>query len=230
MIAETVTYDNQHYGKITIPVNDNTIRPCVERGYLWEDYNVELFKKYITPGSVAIDCGAFVGMHSLKMSEYCKRVLAVELMPLHFQCLLDNIYQNDRGNIVPLNCCLTANGYGYDWLPGVDYHQKNNLGGTSLLMTRTSHQVEARSLDQIGKAFTDPVSFIKIDVEGNEEHTLNGARQLIAKHKPTILVEIWKHLLPAFKQTSIWTYLQEQGYTLSHHVNDDYLLTVNKDV
>jgi hypothetical protein len=37
----------------------------------------------------------------------------------------------------------------------------------------------------------DNVSFLKIDVEGNERNVLEGAFYTIKKNTPTILIEIW---------------------------------------
>jgi hypothetical protein len=43
-----------------------------------------------------------------------------------------------------------------------------------------------------------PVSFIKIDVEGHEIDLLLGAKEIIAKYKPIIEIEIWDIMYDKF--------------------------------
>jgi len=44
----------------------------------------------------------------------------------------------------------------------------------------------------------DPVAFIKIDVEDGEIEVLNGARRILATHRPTLLVEVQDHNISKF--------------------------------
>lgn len=226
MITEIQEHDHPDYGKLSLPIRDITIVPPVLKDKIWEEYNVEYVFKKIPKGTVAIDCGAFIGLHSIMMAKQDPSidVIAIEMMPFHYQCLLDNVYKSELNNILPVHCCLSDKIQGYTKLPDLDYGEKHNLGGTALYFPRSDKRVETRTLDQISQQFRKRVSFIKIDVEGNEIPTLEGARLLIATHRPLILIEIWKAKLEQFKKSIVYSYLQNLNYTLKHHVNDDYLL------
>ena len=53
------------------------------------------------------------------------------------------------------------------------------------------HQVKMLTLDDWQKSENlTKINFIKIDVEGNEMKTLEGAKQVIAKFRPTLMVEM----------------------------------------
>jgi hypothetical protein len=54
-----------------------------------------------------------------------------------------------------------------------------------------THQVENRTLNDFGPehAVTD-VRFIKVDVEGGEREVLDGAREIVARDRAVMLVEL----------------------------------------
>jgi len=60
------------------------------------------------------------------------------------------------------------------------------------------------------------LSFIKIDVEGNEYKTLNGAIKTIQRHKPIIYFECADVHLTNYTNTSadVYNFFIEQGYTV----------------
>jgi hypothetical protein len=57
--------------------------------------------------------------------------------------------------------------------------------------------------------YTGTPSVIKIDVEGHELKVLMGAKELITKHKPTILIELLPHIEDS---EHVRTLLKEMGY------------------
>jgi hypothetical protein len=68
-----------------------------------------------------------------------------------------------------------------------------------------TEKVEVIKLDDwVKKAFTK-LDFIKIDVEGNEMKTLNGAKETIQKFQPTLMVEMEQR----HHSTPIWNEIAE---------------------
>lgn len=76
--------------------------------------------------------------------------------------------------------------------------ETKTFGGRSVEMTTLSDDV------------TEPVDFIKIDVDGMEMEVLSGARDLFARYRPRAFIEVSNANAPAFK-----AFLDEVGYTVA---------------
>ena len=63
-------------------------------------------------------------------------------------------------------------------------HKENFLQGEKFII----HKVKSVKLDDI--LINNSIGFIKIDVEGHEKNVLEGAKNLIKKNMPNLLVEI----------------------------------------
>jgi len=63
-------------------------------------------------------------------------------------------------------------------------HRGNYLQNEKFII----HKVKLGKLDDI--LISNRIGFIKIDVEGHEKNVLEGAKNLIKKNKPNLLVEI----------------------------------------
>ena len=88
-----------------------------------------------------------------------------------------------------------------------------------------SIKVNKKRLDDIIKK---NVSFIKIDVEGHEKSVISGAKNLILKFKPTLLVEIeQRHSGVNVKDTI--NYINNFGYN-SYFLKDNDLIATDKSI
>ena len=82
------------------------------------------------------------------------------------------------------------------------------------------------TLDHMLPFIIKPLSFIKMDIEGNEILALHGAKNLLTKYKPVILIELWDETYKNLMIDDIWTFLQNLGYIITHISGADYLLSV----
>jgi len=73
---------------------------------------------------------------------------------------------------------------------------------------RERHLTPAFSLDWLARHFPPP-QVIKVDVDGAEFRVLQGGRELLTKHRPVILTEVYERNADAVSR-----YLHELGYTL----------------
>ena len=79
----------------------------------------------------------------------------------------------------------------------------NNLGATRMVADDDG-AIESMPLSEL---VTEPVDFIKIDVEGMEMQVLKGAAALIRRDRPTLMVEIGNDRLAVFE-----AWCKDSGY------------------
>ena len=88
----------------------------------------------------------------------------------------------------------------------IAFYIKSNIGGTKLRPSKENGRIQLKRLDDI-EFNEDKIDFIKIDVEGLEYKVLNGARNLISKHKPLIFVEVANY-------DNVMKFFKELGYEI----------------
>ena len=228
----TRTIKHNVYGNIKCFANDNIVCKNILDGNVWEeDLFNNIFTKYIQENTSLIDCGAFIGSHTILMKKLNKNndIFCFEMMPEHYKILLDNIKLNNLSNVYTFNCAVSDT-IGTIILPNVSYIDSENYGGTSLYNNNKSNiSVIKMNLDYILPFIVKPLTFIKMDIEGNEILALHGAKELLTKYKPVILIELWKNTYDKLLVDPIWNFLQKLRYKLVHINNDDYLLILRDD-
>lgn len=142
-------------------------------------------ERFAVPGGLAVDVGANKGVYLYKMSKHFATVHAYEPQPSLSAFLKRAAPRNvtvhaaavsDRPGVVRLGIPLAAN---LNELATVD-HPEALPGGMRLV------DVPSIRLDDEGLPRLD---FLKIDVEGHELAALNGARGVIGKYRPVVLIE-----------------------------------------
>ncbi len=171
------------YRLLLIDLIPDFIKDVIKQSREWEPEITALLRKYIRPGSTAIDVGAHIGIHTLSMSLLVGdegSTIAFEPQLKLYTELIMNLQINECKNVVAYRCALSdAIGIGEIQTP------PGNEGGTSL--STGGSQVFVTTLDSLN--FVN-VSLIKIDAENCEFLVLNGARETIRRCRPVIVLEI----------------------------------------
>ncbi len=158
---------------------------------------------FIDPAKASIDVGANGGQFSLKLAAASARVLVVE--PLSEFDYLEYT--------LPTNCTFRRGALGESAgeaqlkIPRINGDPMSGMASFYDL-TEFGYRdfdvqtVPVRPLDEVvAEALPDhTVGFIKMDVEGWELPVLRGARRLIARDRPNLLVEIWPQQMPKLAQ------------------------------
>lgn len=84
-------------------------------------------------------------------------------------------------------------------------------------------------LDLFYTMFEKKISVIKIDVEGMEYKVLLGAKHLIEKFKPVIIVEIFDQNLTKTNELMASYHYTNKGLIPKKYVSQDYLFTYSGD-
>lgn len=152
----------------------------------------ESLSQLMRPGFDAIEVGANIGAHTVSMARKLagdhRRLLAVEAQPVIFQNLCANVALNGLFNVNTENCACSDESGWLSFNPP-DYAGTNNFGGIAMREDGLgSERVRACRLDELVPE-SWRIGLIKIDVEGFEQKVLEGARQIIARHRPILYVE-----------------------------------------
>lgn len=140
-------------------------------------------------GDVVIDCGAHVGTFTdMALKRGASKVLAIEPDPIHAECLRRNFADDVRdGRVVIVEKALWSE-------PGtmtLELATKNS-GMNSLVreVGQDTIEVQVTTLDELSSDLgLDRVDYIKLDIEGAEKPALLGARGVITRFKPRLMIE-----------------------------------------
>ncbi len=135
--------------------------------------------------NTCLDIGANIGNHSVQFNNYFKKVISFEPQIRNFKILKLNteFYES-----------ISVHNYGLSSKKEeaqihVPY---GNSGGASHVIPTLptskfySEQIKLRVYDD---EFDEEISFVKIDVEGNELEVIKGMRKSIEKYKPVLSFE-----------------------------------------
>ena len=167
------------------------------RLYLWRllrkhwrkgEPEIRLLSEFVPRGRAAIDVGANKGVYTHYLSRIATHVHAFEPNPKMHRILCRAL----PANVTTYTCALSDQNDGTAEMI-VPIYGGYFSNATASLNTRKKDRkhgvfsVQTRTLDSFG--FTN-IGFIKIDVEGFEKTVLAGARELIARERPVIQVEL----------------------------------------
>ena len=216
------------YNDIALIAEDQCIcRFVKESNRLDHDQNMlpEIFK-HMRPGDVVIDCGAFIGDHTIA---YAKRVgakgtvFAFEPSKEAYECLEHNTKGEER-------VIIYNGGLGASLKKAAMSEIDGNAGMNFLFNDRSvAEEINIITIDSLNLPKLD---FIKIDCEGYELEVLKGAVDTIKRLKPKMLIEINQMTLEraGLTREDIFTFLKDLGYKYKNIYNgqglDDYQLDI----
>ena len=156
---------------------------------LFESGLIEWCKQFCNPNSVFLDIGAHTGTYAISLAPFAKKVYAFEPQKMTYYALCGGVALSNMNNIDCINY-----GLGSDDQVGT---QTLNLvsadgGGSTLQKVQCEiigkERVEVRRLDDM--QIQGPISFIKMDIEGNELNAIKGGVETLRRNNyPRILFE-----------------------------------------
>src|SRR5215469_7226924 len=151
-----------------------------------------LIPRLVRDGHDAIDLGANIGVHTLRMARAAGSgtVLAVEPNPDTADRLVANLELNERTGVVVERCAVAAEpGRGTLFVPADANRGMSRLTSAGL-RGHTELAVDMRSLDQLVEHHRlTRVDLVKIDVEGFEPLAIMGGKQLLETQGPALIFE-----------------------------------------
>lgn len=158
----------------------------------WEMWLTQFLARHVKPGMTVVDVGANFGYFTLLLGDAvgeAGHVIAVEPNPDAAALLRETVTLNGHGartRIVPHALGARA---GRGWLYAPDGEPKNaTLVGTEGLAGGRTVEVSTLTLDEVALQYPK-VDLVKIDAEGGELGIIAGMRHVIARDRPTIVLE-----------------------------------------
>jgi FkbM family methyltransferase len=168
---------------------------------IFEKEVVDLASKYIKKGTAVLDIGANFGQMTMLFSEMVGengKVYCFDADDFVYEILKKNIAANNRQNIVP-NYGAVHNEDGVElFFPTQDFVEFQTYGSYGIDYTATKgRKVKSLTIDSLG--IKEPISFMKIDIQGGDLQAMQGAVETIQKNRMPIIFEYEYHFEEKFK-------------------------------
>jgi FkbM family methyltransferase len=147
----------------------------------------EAYRRAITPGTIAVDVGANIGAHSLVLSRCVGKngqVYSYEPSRTLSERFNQNMALNRIENLTLRNVGLGVTNSTMRFQP----RQNEFSIGLGKLDANGPIEVDVVALDS-DLQVSGRISLIKIDVEGNELDVVRGAKTILARHRPVLVIE-----------------------------------------
>lgn len=149
---------------------------------------MQAMTKKVTKGNIAIDVGANIGITSLWLAKYHKKVYAFEPEPRNCHRLIENCKINHIESIELVKKAVSSKNGILDFyiLTGYGHHSLGEVTTSKIVGKKKVKTVSLNSFCNKNKI--DKIDTLKIDVEGFEEEVLSGAKKLLAKKKIKVII------------------------------------------
>ena len=185
--------------------------------HVHDESEIELLPFLVDPERQAIDVGANIGRYTLPLSRRAAHVHAFEPHP-RLAAVLRATFPS-RATIYEA-AASDRNGMTQLHIPFVDGREDQGIASVetgafddTFEGSFGSLDVRALTLDSLSDC---NIGFIKIDVEGHELSVLQGAEKLLARWRPTVLVEVEERHSPGAlgRVTAFFDALNYRGFFL----------------
>jgi FkbM family methyltransferase len=214
--------------------NDFIYKHSIAVDRLWEENICKLIIDHLEPGTDFIDIGANIGLvtlgvrksvtgtiHCFECDNQTFNFLRYNMRE-HNNIKLYNFGLSDKHNIGSM--AVNSYNFGCNHISSTldeTFEYDHNKTNTNLIKNDKVF-FSLVPLDFLRDTFTTPISVIKIDVEGLEYHVLKGAHDILLKHRPVIIIEVF-----AINRTKVDKLLSSYGYRGEYIGNEDYIYKIN---
>jgi FkbM family methyltransferase len=188
----------------------------VANGGEWEPHVRAVIERAALPEGVAVDAGAYIGLHTVAMSRCFGTVHAFEPQRDIFHVLCGNLALNGCTNVVTHNLALYDHAGPMRLAPPErqeiplplregkpDYSRISNAAALTFEpVGNEAGEVHAIPLDELA---LEKVTLVKVDTQGADLRVLQGAADTIRRCRPTVLFE-WEHDLSSQHGTTLEEY------------------------
>jgi FkbM family methyltransferase len=187
--------------------NTGTLLPQLTSETKQEKHRKKSFQ-YVNNWNFAVDVGANVGHWTRDLSKKFKRVIAIEPQDVNIACFKKNIFAD---NVELLQLGLSDRSE-------ETYIEPN----TNEMQHQTITNVKCVTFDSLG--ITDPIDYIKVDIDGWEMPFLRGAVNTLTQQKNIVMnIEVKSKIGGAENQRQVFRLLQDWGFNQIDKKSSDFI-------
>ena len=163
------------------------IRRLVLKEWIKGRTDIKFLKYLINKNHNSLDIGAYKGVYTYFISKYSRMVYAFEPNPKSYKILKRTVDKNVK--VLPY-ALSDKSSYNFLKIPKGKKGYSNQGGSIRNVKLDKNYgklKIETKKIDDLK---LKNIGFIKIDAEGVELKVLKGAKKLIKKYKPNLLIEI----------------------------------------
>ena len=163
---------------------------------IFEEEVVNLASRYIRPGTTVLDVGANFGQMSILFSDMVGpkgKVHSFDADDWIYEIFNKNIVANNKENIIIHHFGAVHNIDGEILIfPEQDFEKFDAYGAFGIDYTASDgREVKSITIDSLN--ISEPISFMKIDIQGGDLQAMQGAVNTIVRNKMPILFEYEYH-------------------------------------
>jgi FkbM family methyltransferase len=190
---------------------------------VWEQQQIDLFKRLTRPGETALDIGANLGHHTVALAKMLGEnglVVAFEPQMQMFNLLNANLVLNRCRNVLPFKLAVGSHADKMR-MSAISYDDFMPFGSLGLQRDTSfvgrGERVDVVRLDDFLPSLDlgpSPVSLMKVDVQAHELPVFQGARAFLQQAQPSISFEVspfWMRRA-GYDWREILTLLEGLGY------------------
>jgi FkbM family methyltransferase len=186
-----------------------------------QEPELALLKSMVSPGQTVLDVGANYGLYTRFLAALVGengRVVSLEPVPETYDIVAHNVktYRLTQAEVLPL-AASDQEGQAVVFIPtwedGSDNFYEASLSASSATAQGRSISIQTIKLDTLCQDF-ERLDFIKLDVEGHEPEALAGAKQVIQRFRPSMLVEINDDFEKGSTGDKVLTFMQGLQYRM----------------
>jgi FkbM family methyltransferase len=206
------------------------IASAIRSNQVFDEPIVNVARKYGRLGTVVLDVGANFGQMSVLFSNIvgpAGKVYSFDADDFVFEILTKNIAANERTDcIVPVFGAVHSVAGQTLYFPEQDFERFPSYGSYGIdYVGNRGRPVPTLTIDSLN--IVEPVSFMKVDVQGGDLHAMRGAVETIAKNRMPILFE-YEYQFEAELKLSFQEYVDfvaQIGYRFESVINGyNYLI------
>lgn len=165
----------------------------------------EIYKQTLPPSCYIIDCGANIGLSVIYMKQLFPdaRIVAFEPDAKNFALLAKNVASFQYSNVTLRQEAV--------WTENTQLHFATAGSMSSKIEQQQTNGTTIVKATRLKDLLTEPVDFLKIDIEGAEYAVLEDIRDNL-HHVKNLFIEYHGSFAQSKELTSILTWVNQQGF------------------